>query len=269
MQVTQHDHQIEFREGDALAGVYQLQDPFKPHFNELRTPAGHSVTMVSPGDHRHHKGLMFALKCDDLNFWEEEPGSGHCGIQEIRETKLLENGFEQELLWREESGELQTYHETRTITSQHDPTNNGFVWTWGTKRTALRDHRLVKSGWTLKLEDGRQINYHGLGIRLPWMWAYGDGKMGSLVAGEDALTDLEASGRHDASLSMWGIIDGIWQRTEARVTISQPHGFAWFALRSGFAYLSTGPTIEEELEVPTGQTFTESYTVLIQDQPTS
>lgn len=268
MQVIQHDQRIEFRAGDTLAGVYRLDDRFKPHFCNLRTPAGHAVTMVSPGDHRHHKGLMYALKCEDLNFWEEEPGTGHCGIQETRGTKLLKDGFQQELLWREESGELATYEETRTITCSSDEAQRGFAWTWETKRTALRDHRLVKSGWTLEVEDGRKINYHGLGIRLPWMWAYGGPDFGSIVAGDQALTDLEASGRHDTSLGMWGVIDGCWERTKASVTIRQEHDFAWFALRSGFAYLATGPTIEEELDVQTGQTFSETYTVLIQDLPT-
>ncbi len=268
MQVTQQDQNIEFRVGDALAGTYRLDDRFKPHFCALRTPAGHNVTLVSPGDHRHHKGLMYALKCEDLNFWEEEPGTGHCGIQEIKSTQLQENGFTQNLLWREEGGQLATYDEQRTITCTPDPAQNGYLWTWETQRTALREHRLVKSGWTLDLEDGRKINYHGLGIRLPWMWAYGGPDFGSIVAGDTPLTDREASGRHDANLGMWGVIDGCWERTKARVTIRQEHGFAWFALNSGFAYLSTGPTIEEELEVRRGQTFTETYTVLIQDLPT-
>lgn len=267
MHIHQHDQKIEFCEQGTVAGVYRLDDLFKPHFSELRTPAGHAVTMVSPGDHRHHKGMMYALKCDDLNFWEEEPGSGHCGVQEVKQTELLEDGFEQELLWREESGGLLTYEERRKVTCSLDAANRGYLWTWQSQRTALRDHQLVKSGWTVEIEDGRKINYHGLGIRLPWMWAYGDANMGSILANEMPLSDREACGRHDRSLGMWGLIDGCWQRTEARVTISQTHGFAWFVLRSGFAYLSTGPTIEEELSVQAGDNFSETYTILIQDQP--
>ena len=42
-----------FREGDREAGCCVLNDPFKPYFAPLRSPDGHVVTVVSPGDHRH------------------------------------------------------------------------------------------------------------------------------------------------------------------------------------------------------------------------
>jgi len=44
---------------------------FKPYVIKLMTPGGVNVLRDIPLDHLHHHGLMFAIKIDDVNFWEE------------------------------------------------------------------------------------------------------------------------------------------------------------------------------------------------------
>jgi len=254
-----------FREGDREAGCCVLNDPFKPYFAPLRSPDGHVVTIVSPGDHRHHKGLMYALRCEDLNFWEENPGSGQCGVQEILEREALDDHtLRLRLLWREQAGSLQTYHEDRVIRCEYRPETRSFLWNWQTRRVALRDHRLIKSEWSMALADGRKINYHGLGIRLPWCWGH-DGCFGIEVDGQPATADT-ACGLHAPSITWWGRIDGHWTQPVASVTLRQAQSFTWFVLRGGFPYLSVGPSNAEELDVREGQTFSESYEIEIADR---
>lgn len=89
MEIDVHKDRVIFQHDGKQFAKYLLNDPFKPHFSSLKTPAGRETTLVSPGDHRHHKGLMYALRCEDLNFWEEHPGDGHCGVQEPRSTDPL------------------------------------------------------------------------------------------------------------------------------------------------------------------------------------
>lgn len=255
-----------FKAGEKTAGLYVLNDRFKPYFAQLNAPAGHNVVLVSPGDHRHHKGLMYALRAEDLNFWEEEPGTGHCGVQEIVSTRAVNSGIEQEILWREEGGHLETYREIRSITCEAK--GPGFSWTWTTNRTALRDHKLIQSEWAHAAQDGRVINYHGIGIRPPWMWSFGsaDGcAFGTLEVDGKPESEKNAHGTTAAKVGIWGIIDGDWNAPKARLTLSQDHGFPWYMIRGDFAYIATGPSGAGPVVVSRGDTFIETYHVSVED----
>lgn len=266
MDISISQGRVIFREGAAVAGEYVIDDRFKPHFRLLNTPAGHNTVVVSPGDHRHHKGLMYGLRCSDINFWEEDPGTGHCGIQQVVQTELLEGGIRQELLWKELDGGLETYHEERFISCCHRPEAAAFHWTWTSRREALRDHRLIKSEWSCELPDGRKINYHGLGIRLPWMWAFGGNTFTGVEVGGTAAEPVEACGSNGRAITWWGRIDGHWEPPLAAVTMRQDQGFSWFVLKGDFSYVAVGPSNEHEVKVSRGEIPTESYEVIVQDR---
>lgn len=254
-----------FRDGAKIAGEYVLDDPFKPHFHRLYTPSGHNVVLVSPGDHRHHKGLMYALRCRDLNFWEEDPGSGHCGVQEVLETKGVGRGIRQQLLWREENGGLRTYQETREIWFQRIG-DHAFEWSWSSIREALRDHRLVKSEWSLETPDGRFINYHGLGVRLPWMWAFKNTRFNGIEVDGVGSDPMDACGTNGPRLGWWGRIDGYWTPPVATVTLGQEQEFTWFCLKGDFPYLAVGPSNLEERDIVAGSICEERYTIRVEDR---
>lgn len=262
-----------FVAGNVVAGRYVLDDPFKPYLHPVRTPDGHLVTDCMPGDHRHHKGLMFGLRCADLNFWEEPLGTDQAGVQTSLSVEPLTFalaagavGLRQRLRWQHESGERATYDEVREITCRRDDTRRAFVWTWRSRRTALRAHRLIKSEWSLALEDGRAINYHGLGVRLPWMWAFSGERFNGVERAGRACPWRELNGEAGAVVGFHGRIDGYWSPPEAAVTIRQEHGFGWFVLKGDFAYLATGPTCLDELEVGAGRTFDETYEIIVADR---
>lgn len=267
MRVQMDSRACVFTRQGGEAGRYVLDDPFKPYLHPLRTPEGHCVTDCMPVDHRHHKGLMYALRSHDLNFWEED---SDCGIQRQQSISMLEDargvGIRQELLWQARGGGCDTYLETREIACRYDAENRGFHWTWHSRRTALRAHRLVKSPWSLPLDDGRMINYHGLGIRLPRAWAFPGDAFSGVEAGGRALDWRQVCGSSGAEVGWWGRIDGHWTPPLAAVTIRQEQQDTWFALKTDFAYLSVGPSNAVEVEVPEGQVFEEICHVLVQDR---
>lgn len=261
-----------FHAGDCVAGEMVLDDPFKPYLHPVRSPAGHEVTVAMPGDHRHHKGLMYALRCPDVNFWEENPGSGSCGVQEIQGNETSQHGEEvilqQSILWREEGGGLETYREKRTIGCRLRGDEKAFVWRWESQRKALRDHILQKSEWSLEVPDGRKINYHGLGIRLPWMWAFGGDTFNGVEIAGKPIDPLAACGTSGPEVTWWGRIDGHWDSPMAAVTLRQPasQGFTWFVLKGDFAYLAVGPSNAEERVVKAGESINESYEIIVEDR---
>ena len=52
-------------------------DQIKPYVRELAPLRGDNLLRDSPFDHKHHHGLMFAIRVNGVNFWEETPGCGH------------------------------------------------------------------------------------------------------------------------------------------------------------------------------------------------
>jgi len=266
MNVEISDHAILFGESGRWAGRYVLDDRFKPHFSMLSTPEGHNVAMVSPADHRHHKGLMYALRCADLNFWEEDPGTGECGVQQVLSTSAVADGFAQDLLWREEGGGMATYREIRTITCRAESGGRAFEWRWHTQRESLRDHRLVKSPWSAALPDGRTVNYHGLGLRMPWAWAYPNENTSGTEVDSQPVDAAGVIGSTGPAVTMWGLMDGQWSPAKCAVTIRQSGRNTWFLLKQSFAYLSVGPSNAEEINVRTGDCFDETYTITVADR---
>lgn len=267
IQITKERVKFEF--GNRLAGTYILNDPFKPYLN-LYTPQGDCVTSVQPIDHRHHKGLMYALRCKDLNFWEEPTGEMNCGVQDVLSTTLTDDGagVKQNILWRHENSDpaMDTYQEQRTLSCSYDEKQLAFVWDWSITREALRDHRLIKSDWSMEDEQGKLINYHGLGIRLPRSWAFPmDGMRGCLVDGNE--TDYKkAHGQCSKQVTLWGSFDGHWDPPCGSVTFENNHGFTHFVLMDGFSYLSVGPSNLVEIDVTKGDLFEEKYRVIIADR---
>jgi hypothetical protein len=63
--------------GDKKLLVYR-SDPrqFKPYVKELCTIRGDNLLRDAPANHLHHHGLMYALRVNGLNFWEETSGNG-------------------------------------------------------------------------------------------------------------------------------------------------------------------------------------------------
>lgn len=254
-----------FAEGDAVAGICVLDDPFKPYVCPLNTPDGHNITRAMPADHRHHKGLMYALRCPDLNFWEEPVGEPDCGAQRVLAAEASGDGLELDLLWEREGGGMETYRERRVLRCRGVPERRAFLWTWESRREALRDHRLVKSPASRPDEGGRLINYHGLGFRAPRVWAFP--KPWALEVEMDGrpARPAEVHGAAAREVLLRGRLDGHWTPPVAAITIRQEQAHTWFLLGAPFAYLSAGPSNLEEVEVAAGSVFQDRYEIEVAD----
>ena len=137
-----------------------LPTTFKPYVIQLTTPGGVNVLRDAPLDHTHHHGLMFAIKVDGVNCWEEYNPKDF-GRQEtltITEEVTETNGrkekkVESTLLWSDGNGQP-LVSEKRTITAYQ--TGEATVLEWiGVFTLPPGKDKAVLGG----------NDYHGLGMR--------------------------------------------------------------------------------------------------------
>lgn len=263
-----------FRYGNLTCGIYRYRDSHKPHLHPLRTPEGHRVTVASPHDHRHHKGMMYALRSKEVNFWEEVvtlPDEVVGVMKHQAFSDIVASGekvgFSETLHWSAEDGSIPSFNEVRDIRLQRLE-SGAFEWTWSTRLESLRDQELIQSQWSHDHGDGRITNYHGLGLRLraefggPVGVACGHTK---LILDDHETTAAEAMGTAPTSSRYEGGIDGFIPAKRAAVILSQHHGHTLYAQTELFAWMSMGPSNQSALQIREGQVLEETYTVTVED----
>ena len=186
--------------GGKVAVEYRFDDvPFKPYVKTFTTPSGANILRDSPADHKHHHALMFAVKVDGLNFWEEFP-ERKPGKQVHREflsepVAVSGNGVcsldlgKERIDWNTPDGRT-LLKETRHVYVRRasDAGGDASVLTW-TSRFELPDgkEKAVLTG----------SHYHGLGVRFPTsMDRVGThfnaaGKLGPVYRGDERLTETK------------------------------------------------------------------------------
>ncbi len=258
----QHDGQI--------AGRYVFGDDFKPYIHPLRTPAGHIVSLASPHDHKHHKGLMYALSVPGVNFWEERPTKpGEVPGREVHEQfRSVKNnaddvGFEEDLTWLPEAGGEPIFREIRSISCRSEPAHNGYVWTWRTELLAMQDTELTMSKWSAPQADGRLVNYHGLGIRFRREFGCTGGNR-LLVDNED-VPIAEGTGLTPHVAEFHGSIDEIWPIQQAGVRMTQEQQNGLFVMDKPFAFMGLGPSNLGPVSIAAGEKISEQYEILVFD----
>lgn len=135
---------------------------YKPYVKKLLTPHGINILRDNVPDHRHHHGLMFAVKVDGVNFWEERKDSGrqihrrfrNQGILTHRDTEVAY--FAQEVDWIDPNGNELLLKEIRTLQLCRLTEFNANLLTWQSELSAPED----KGEVTIM---GR--HYYGLGMR--------------------------------------------------------------------------------------------------------
>ena len=133
---------------------------FKPYIIRLTTPSGINILRDAPLDHTHHHGLMFAIKIDGVNCWEEfnPKDFGRQETLSIVESVTESNNrkekkVETSLLWSDGAGQSLVM-EKRTITAYQ--TNDATVVDWISVFT-------LPPGKEKAVLGGNE--YHGLGMR--------------------------------------------------------------------------------------------------------
>ncbi|MCO5223013.1 MAG: PmoA family protein [Thermomicrobiales bacterium] len=264
------DTAVTFRFDGQIAGRYVYADDFKPYLHPLNTPAGHTVSLASPHDHKHHKGLMYALTVPGVNFWEERPTAPHELVGRQRHENfgtLLESGdeigFDEEITWLPVDGGEPVFRETRTVTCRIDAAERGFLWTWNSELSVLHETELTTSVYSVRQTDGRLVNYHGLGIRFRREFGCTGGNL-LLINGHETPIG-EGSGSTPASAEFQGSIDGIWPVVRAAVRISQEMPNGLFVMDKPFAFMGCGPSNLGPVPLHAGTSLSERYTIQVFD----
>jgi hypothetical protein len=215
---------------DKPAVIYQFADGWKPYIKEFRNRSGVNVIRDAPPDHRHHHGIMFAVRINGVNFWEEQEQSGR---QEQRRLLPVERGaiagvsyvsFGQELAWTRPGDPLPLLQETRRLAVC-------FTDELGATLTDWRSLLTVPQG-----SDGVVLSgpkYVGLGVRFAASM-----DSGGLFRNANGQSGVRGT---DGAEAKWTAYSGPLGRSRvATVAIfgdpkSPP---LWFTLGEPFAYLA-------------------------------
>lgn len=263
-----------------LAGRYHHGDEFKPFIHPLNSPQGHCVSLARPHDHRHHKGLMYAVRTPELNFWEEvstRPGESvgrerHMAFAEVRESGE-EVGFTETLSWEPLTGGPAVFDETRRVSCRR--VGAAFVWTWALTLRVRRDTRLIQSQWSHQNAAGQLTNYHGLGLRM--CREFGGSTRNNALQLDDGPVQWNRNSKPfdftvamratPARVTYIGHIDGTWPVPRIGVTMTQQEKNGLFIFESPFALMALGPSNLAERPLAAGETLRDRYTVTVEDLP--
>lgn len=250
---VEHDAEaVRVLSGERVVMEYRYAKvPAKPYVSRLATPKGVEVLRDAPADHLHHHGLMFAIKVDGVNFWEEVAGAGK---QETVDRQMAHmtpgkaadlGGVCSAVAWKAPDGAANVREGYRQVWVQE--AGGATLLTW---RTNLR----VPKEATAPVKLGGN-HYHGLGMRFPeWMDQ----------AGTFIHSDADAA-KPDTVRGTEQLTKGAWcayhvKGPEHEVTVAMfshpenPRPALFFTMSKPFSYLSaTHNWWKEPMEVKPGE----------------
>jgi hypothetical protein len=244
--------------------------PFKPYIQQLFSPSGVNILRDAPHDHLHHHALMFAVKVDGVNFWEETPTAGkqlHKSFTNVtskvktdtendKHNEVHQAAFTELIDWNNSSGQF-LLKEKRTVEVYRTTGINATLLTW---KSELELPEGVESV-TLK-----GAHYHGLGMRFLTSMDTGgqfinaDNKTGTVFRGQERLLR-----------STWCAYTANADGKPVTVAMfdhpnNTRHPATWFTMTEPFAYLSATMNLHvEPLKVVTGKPLVLKYAVVLWD----
>ncbi len=262
---TMNATELALYENNAPVFVYRYHDvPRKPYLMEWYTPKGINILRDAPHDHLHHHGLMYAIKVNDVNYWEETDSGGYQIHDRFSDVRLAPDGathsagFVEYLHWRGPDATAPSLLERRSV--HHSPLSDDTVrvLTW---ESELRPPDTDNDTVTL---SGRI--YHGLGMRFP---EFMDG-IGAVVMADDKTDAFEDGANHYLAQASWCAYTVVHDETPVTVAMfhcpENPRPTLWFTMRQPFAYLSgTQDLMREPMTLQADQPVTMRYGVAAWD----
>jgi hypothetical protein len=255
--------------GDKKLLVYR-SDPrqFKPYVKELCTIRGDNLLRDAPKDHLHHHALMYAIRVNGLNFWEEISGNG---VEKPTEAPRAELGvskdglpqatIRQTLHWLSppdaflpDSPKLALLIEKRTLVLAVNESQDEVTLDWKSEfEVGGKTNTVALAGST----------YFGLGARFPE-------ELDPIAAhlNSDGAPDL-AGTRQDVTPHDWCAV--VFDRPSAPATFAMfghsanARGQAtFFTMKHPFAYISATQGLDKEpLVYHAGDKFQVEYLVTV------
>ena len=243
-------------------------DQIKPYIRELAPLGGENLLRDSPFDHKHHHALMFAIKVNGANFWEEAPGCGHekpVGPTRLEVVKSRDGGpqavLHQRIDWiageqgaSESTDSAALLIEERTLSLAVDESIGEVAVHWISRFKVGQHAPEVELGGT---------NYHGLGIRFRQDL---DALATHLIAGKQP--DLSGT-KQDVSPAVWGAVAFNAPGKPATIAIfpspRNPGGETrFFSMEHPFAYLSATAGLDRNpLRFKANETFTFEFVIAV------
>ena len=244
---------------------------FKPYVQELHTLQGENILRDAPHDHLHHHALMYGIKVNGVNFWEEISGSGVEKVIETDKPVILESEANDQELPRvrlsqvlhwvapqdaflPDNAPVALLIERRILTLAVNPKRQEVALEWRSQFTVgPKTNTVVLTG----------SNYHGLGMRFLQEL---DARAIHSLAG--SRPDL-ANSRQDVSAAPWAAVSFDAPGHPATIAVaghpSNARGDAsFFSMLTPFAYLSAAQALDKEpLVYHAGDQFALSYLVLL------
>jgi len=244
--------------------------PFKPYIQQLFSPSGVNILRDAPFDHLHHHALMYAVKVDGVNFWEETPTAGkqiHKSFSNItskvktdtendKQHQVHHAAFTELIDWNDSSGKL-LLKEKRTIEVHLATDLNATLLTWKS------EFELPEGAESATLTGA---HYHGLGMRFLTSMDKGgrfinpDNKTGTVFRGQEWLLR-----------STWCAYTANADGKPVTVAMfdypqNPRHPATWFTMTEPFAYLSATLNLHvEPLKVVAGKPLVLKYAVALWD----
>ena len=237
----------------------------KPYVHPFATPAGEVLSLASPHDHIHHRGLTLAWRVNGVNFWEESPtkdGELNGDIVHDSWTRLvLENNeavLVEQLTWIARDG-VRHLTETRELRVSLDETLRAVRCVWSSVFSPCGGGDALISGYTVHCP----ISYYGLGFRFARALDHGGKHLDSEGRGGEA----EANGK----TARWHAYSGHLDETGTPVGVligdapgNPRHPTSWFQISqppAPFAYLTASLVAHEEFPLRAGTELSLRYAV--------
>lgn len=248
---------VKVTEGDRPLLTYRYGDaPFKPYIKTLCTPAGLQILRDSPADHIHHRGVMYAVEVNKVDFWSETAKSGkqvHVSLETSEGRSSVR--VIQQLNWVPPGAEKPVLVEERVIEVYGE--GGARLLTWRAKlRPAEGQEKVTITG----------SHYQGLGLRFvqsmdgldKFLHAAGD--PGPVVRGSERVTS-----------SAWSAYTAPAEGKPVTVAVfDHPKNLrssaGMFTMFKPFSYLAATPNVwKNPFELKAGETLDLRYGVAAWD----
>lgn len=245
---------------------------FKPYVRELRSLEGVQVLRDAPADHLHHHGLMYAVRINGVNFWEETGQPGHqlhrSFLAESIGTNphgLPEATFTELIHWVPDVAQLPTNTESaallierRTLTLTVDEPRHEVTLRWQAAfAVGPRTNQITIHG----------SEYNGLGLRLPADWD----RVAQHRNSEG--TPFPGNGKPSAMRARWSCVSLPDAHHSPQVSLfARPthptSALGIFAMTEPFTYLAATQLLDQTpIRYKTGDTFTLDYLLRVSSTP--
>lgn len=248
---------------------------FKSYVKELRTIKGGNILRDAPFDHLHHHALMYAIKVNGINFWEEVSGSGVekpvetpkpvLGFAERDGRKVPRATITEVLHWvapqdafLPNNAPVALLIEHRTLVLTADPQ---------TEEVALEWKSQFEVGSKTNTVELTGANYHGLGIR--FLQELDKYAVHSLAGRRPDLSN----NRQEVAPAPWAAVSFDVPGHPATIALaghpSNSRGDAtYFNMLTPFAYLAATQGLDKEpLVYHSGDKWELNYLVLLYPEP--